>query len=1011
MTARTCLATLALAALLGPLTAQEPTRIPLDGAWQIRAAGDEGPWQPVVVPGAFEAALGVGFDGIAVCRRTLPKLPDGAAAVFVAFDAVATHAEVRVNGEVVGEHLGGWTPFRVDATQHLRRDGSDLLEVVVDERVGHNTQGFLPIVQPHFGGIWQPVHLLVLTAPAIDATDVLVFGRADGSLQLHCGVVGDGLGGVRADGLVIEVLDGDRVVLLEQRALHALGEPLRIPDARPWSPSSPHLYTARLTLLAGERPLDVHERRFGCRTLTADGTRISWNAHPLQVRGILHWGYSPPHLAPPSGPGFWRPQLEYFKSLGFNCLKCCLWQPPRCVHDLCDELGLIVWQEYPTWHPKLDQAHKDELLREYDEFFRHDRAHPSVAFRSITCETGPQADLDVVTALFQACKARVPDTLVVDDSSWLGWQRITDFWDEHPYGNNTWLPTRIEAFRQHLLTHGHKPILLGECIAADTWLDRAAWLERHGDAAPWWQPWCLEAQAEAERWLAGEFGVETLASLGPIARDFGLQNRQFQIERLRLTLPDTGFVVSVARDFTKARMGLYDDLDRPKWTADEWAWHGDTMLCLDLPAHGRALAGPNPIVPVVVSHYGQGPLTGKLRLRCRDLGAVTTADVRLDAGQNGAPVELHLPWRGRRLQRVRIDAELTGSHPARSHWHVWLVPDLRHPPLDVVETDHLDADLLRRLEAGGRVLLHVRDVEQSLKSEAMWFLKGAPFAPPHPAHRELPREALLELSSFDLESGRVVPWEPWRDEVDPILAFWETHDIRDVRFHLLAFETRVGKGRLLATTFGLEGSEHSFAAHVRHHLKRHLTFGPEPEHALTPATIASLHARLTARTIELPHWRFRCDPEQQGLDGRWFDPAHGTQTPAWRDLEAGRHWEHQAEDLAGYDGVAWYRVDVDVPADWRGLAARLVLDGVDDSCTVWLNGVEVGRFGDPATSTSVWLEQQVQELGDAQAPGGLRAGERNIIVLRVVDHHGAGGLWKPARLTTGPAGRDARRLR
>ena len=45
----------------------------------------------------------------------------------------------------------------------------------------------------------------------------------------------------------------------------------------------------------------------------------------------------------------------------------------------------------------------------------------------------PRADLDVVTALFEACKQSTQG-LVVDDSSWIGWQRITDFWDEHPYG-------------------------------------------------------------------------------------------------------------------------------------------------------------------------------------------------------------------------------------------------------------------------------------------------------------------------------------------------------------------------------------------------------------------------------------------------------------------------------------------------------------------------------------------------------------------------------------------------
>ena len=106
-----------------------------------------------------------------------------------------------------------------------------------------------------------------------------------------------------------------------------------------------------------------------------------------------------------------------------------------------------------------------------------------------------------------------------------------------------------------------------------------------------------------------------------------------------------------------------------------------------------------------------------------------------------------------------------------------------------------------------------------------------------------------------------------------------------------------------------------------------------------------------------------------------------------------------------YTGIAWYRIDVDVPDDWAGLDARAVFDGVDDSFTVWLDGARLGQFGDPATGTTVWLEQQVQPLGQRLTPG------RHTLVLRVVDHAGAGGLWKPARLTTGPTGAAADLLR
>jgi hypothetical protein len=958
-----------------PLLAQE--RVSLDGAWTLRAEPlDEShlSLKNTVVPGAFETTLGPTFDGVAWYRRALPLPAERCQRVRVEFAAVATHATVFCNGKEVGQHLGGWTPFRVDVTDSLLWNGQDSLEVRVDEKVGHNTQGFLPIIQPHFGGIWQGTQLCLDRGPVLDRLGLFLFGKGNGDLVYAVPTLGPSAGRLE---VVLTIRNGAEVAATAQFEVEpglATTGVLKVPSPTLWSTVHPHLYTVHAALRHEDRTLDEIERKVGFRDLRSDATRILWNERSLQVRGILHWGYSPPHLAPPTDPAFWRRQLQDFKTLGFNCLKCCLWVPPTCVYELCDELGLLVWQEYPTWHPHLDQAHKQELLAEYGEFFAHDRNHPSVAFRSITCETGQSADLDVVKALFEACKTAVPDTLVVDDSSWIGWQRITDFWDEHPYGNNRWWPGRLQEFLRHIAEHGQKPLLLGECIAADTWADRTAWQQQHGDDAVWWRPDCFADQARFAAWVEREFGAATLASLGPISRDYAMRTRRYQIERLRMTIPDAGYVVSVARDFAKARMGLYDDLDRLKWSAAQWSWHGDTMLCLDTPGDARAFV------------TGDAPLDIGVR-------AITGTSV----GERMCPPR---PPAVKAPTRHRIELEVLGT---RSHWDVWLLPPYGAPrPPGVTVVDHLDVDTLAKLENGSRVLLRTTDKKHSVRSEKKWYLTGAPFAPPHAVHELLPAEMLITLQPFDLDGGHLVPWDPWLDQVDPILAFWETHDIAEVRAHLFAFDCNVGAGRLLVSAFDFTTPA---GCYVEQELLHHLCSGPAPKRSLSAATLAALRATLGEKKIDLSVWRFRTDPNDEGRAANWHDPTTDAAAAPWRDLEAGSHWENQAKDLEHYTGVAWYRIDVEVPADWAGLDARAVFEGVDDSFELWLNGEPAGTFGDAATKTSIWLERQTAELAQR-----LRPGARNTLVLRVVDHGGAGGLWKPAFLTTGPAGATSRFL-
>ena len=126
-------------------------------------------------------------------------------------------------------------------------------------------------------------------------------------------------------------------------------------------------------------------------------------------------------------------------------------------------------------------------------------------------------------------------------------------------------------------------------------------------------------------------------------------------------------------------------------------------------------------------------------------------------------------------------------------------------------------------------------------------------------------------------------------------------------------------------------------------------------------------------------WLFKCDDASRdgvGLGQGWFKPEFDDRS--WAGIRIGESWESQGH---AYDGVAWYRQRVVVPAAWQGQEVVLCLGRPDDSGTVWWNGEQI--------FTCTTFGAQVRVRLD---PAKIRFGEENVIAAMVVDHYKNGGL-------------------
>lgn len=280
---------------------------------------------------------------------------------------------------------------------------------------------------------------------------------------------------------------------------------------------------------------------------------------PFRVRGILHWGYYPElgHASPPEAQ--MRREIAELQALGFNLIKFCLWIPPPRYFELCDELGMLAWQEYPTWNaplaagslprgyeadvPQRIAASEAEIAALYREYFLQDRAYPCIVLRTLTCEND-HIDEQLAARIIDDARRLVPGCLIADNSAWLCSQRIGDFHDEHPYVHNALWRYYGRRMRARLA----RPLLLGETMVVDTLASERA----------------AAADATAPR--------STPADLRR-SYDVALAVRRAQIETLARDLPDAGYVVCALRDLKRTPLGLYTHDGIAKYTPQQWSWH------------------------------------------------------------------------------------------------------------------------------------------------------------------------------------------------------------------------------------------------------------------------------------------------------------------------------------------------------------------------------------------------------------------------------------------------------
>lgn len=422
----------------------------INDGWEFSLDGKN--WQSIQVPYCPQSKLsGIGYtDSIRRCfyRKTF-SCERNSDRVMLHFGAVDHKTVVTLNGEYVGMHTGGFTPFEFDITPWLREDRNEIELTVYDENenIAFGKQSYK---DKSFGcfytrttGIWQSVWLEYIPKdyirefyfyPDIEncAVDVKLLTAGCGQYEITVLFEGKIVGSVTGD---VDYKTKVRIPLSEKHL---------------WDIGQGNLYDVVLKFEQDE----VHSY-FGLRKVEYQGYKFLLNGKEVFQKLVLDQGYYPDGLyTAPSDKDMTR-DLELGMRMGFNGVR--LHQKvfePKYLY-FCDKAGYMVWGEFPSWG--IDYSNLDGLgqfLSEWQEVLKRDFNHPSIVHWCPLNEiwgdwTDPKKKPDIrfVDMVYEFTKS-FDDTRPCVDVSGGFHGKKTDLYDFHCYESTEQIKVYLERLEK-----------------------------------------------------------------------------------------------------------------------------------------------------------------------------------------------------------------------------------------------------------------------------------------------------------------------------------------------------------------------------------------------------------------------------------------------------------------------------------------------------------------------------------------------------------------------------------
>ncbi|MDO5423959.1 MAG: glycoside hydrolase family 2 TIM barrel-domain containing protein [Eubacteriales bacterium] len=365
--------------------------------WDFTPLAPEQPQetQKVLVPGCVETYPGFGnYRGWCAYETAF----EAEGNVRLEFKGVSHYAKVYVDEELVAEHYGSYTPF--DVVCRNLSAGTHALKVLTDNDFRDEYALDMPNDYMSYGGISRGVALENIGEAYIKYVHATPLGETDGAWLADVEIVCENVTGNACEGS-IRLNIADTVVETETKTLLP-GETVwelkgvRVPGVKAWSMESPALYQMEAVLVQDGKETDDWIDRIGFRTVRVEGKRVLLNGRPIRIKGFCRHEDHPQYgcALPAQAIAY---DLQLIKDMGGNSVRTTHYPNDELFLDLCDEMGILVWEENhargfgseqmanPYFEPQCEQVIREMITCHYN--------HPSIYIWGILNECASESEV------------------------------------------------------------------------------------------------------------------------------------------------------------------------------------------------------------------------------------------------------------------------------------------------------------------------------------------------------------------------------------------------------------------------------------------------------------------------------------------------------------------------------------------------------------------------------------------------------------------------------------------